>query len=174
MRKTISFESRGSQCSGWLYVPDGLGTNKAPAVVMAHGLSAVKEQALPGYARQFAAAGFATLVFDYRCFGASEGEPAANCFRWRWLRTTATRSPGYPTSLKSTRRGSASGEHPSAAATCSTSDRSTGASRRWSPRCPMWPPGVPAHTVAGEVGKRRPGDHRGPPRTLSNRGGELC
>jgi fermentation-respiration switch protein FrsA (DUF1100 family) len=80
MRKVISFDSRGSRCSGWLYVPDGLGARRAPAVVMAHGQSAVKEQAQPRYARQFAPAGVVTLVFDYRCFGDSEGEPRGQLF----------------------------------------------------------------------------------------------
>ena len=79
MKKKVSFESKGLQCRGWLYVPDGLKT-RAPAVVMAHGLSAVKEQALPEYAEKFAAAGLVTLVFDYRFFGESEGEPRCQLF----------------------------------------------------------------------------------------------
>jgi len=79
MRKKVSFKSKGLLCSGWLYVPDGAG-EKSPAIVMAHGLSAVKEQALPGYAEKFVAAGFVTLVFDYRFFGESEGEPRCQLF----------------------------------------------------------------------------------------------
>ena len=42
---------------------------------MANAISAVREITLPGYAERFAAAGFAALAFDYRRFGASEGEP---------------------------------------------------------------------------------------------------
>ena len=42
---------------------------------MAHGFSAVREQRLDAYAERFAAAGMAVLVFDYRHFGASEGQP---------------------------------------------------------------------------------------------------
>jgi pimeloyl-ACP methyl ester carboxylesterase len=42
---------------------------------MAHGFSAVREQRLDAYAERFAAAGMAVLVFDYRHFGASAGEP---------------------------------------------------------------------------------------------------
>jgi pimeloyl-ACP methyl ester carboxylesterase len=42
---------------------------------MAHGFSAVREQRLDDYAERFAAAGLAVLVFDYRHFGASQGEP---------------------------------------------------------------------------------------------------
>jgi len=81
MRKNISFTSKGSRCSGWLYVPDDQEAGqKAPAIVMAHGLSAVKEQGLPDFAERFVAAGFVTLVFDYRYFGDSEGEPRSQIF----------------------------------------------------------------------------------------------
>src|SRR3989454_5503405 len=45
------------------------------AVAMAHGFGAVKEMSLESFARRFAAAGIAALVFDYRGFGASGGEP---------------------------------------------------------------------------------------------------
>jgi pimeloyl-ACP methyl ester carboxylesterase len=43
--------------------------------VLGHGLSAVRDQRLPAYAERFAAAGLAALIFDYRHFGASGGEP---------------------------------------------------------------------------------------------------
>jgi pimeloyl-ACP methyl ester carboxylesterase len=42
---------------------------------MAHGLGAVKEMRLDAYAERFAAAGYAALVFDYRHFGGSTGQP---------------------------------------------------------------------------------------------------
>jgi dienelactone hydrolase len=42
---------------------------------MAHGWSGIREQRLDAYAERFASAGMAALVFDYRHFGASEGEP---------------------------------------------------------------------------------------------------
>ncbi len=81
MRQDIAFMSQGLRCTGWLYVPDGLPAGqKAPAIVMAHGLSAVKEMYLPNFAEKFVAAGFITLVFDYRYFGDSEGEPRAQMF----------------------------------------------------------------------------------------------
>jgi fermentation-respiration switch protein FrsA (DUF1100 family) len=46
-----------------------------PAVVMAPGFAALKEQGLFALAERFAAAGFVTLAFDYRFFGESEGRP---------------------------------------------------------------------------------------------------
>ncbi len=81
MRKDITFTSQGLRCAGWLYVPDDLAPGtRAPAIVMAHGYSAVKEMHLSGFADRFAAAGFVTLVFDYRCFGESEGDPRGQLF----------------------------------------------------------------------------------------------
>jgi fermentation-respiration switch protein FrsA (DUF1100 family) len=81
MRKSVLFTSKGINCSAFLYVPDNLKSDKkSPAIVMAHGLSGVKEQALTSYAERFTAKGFITLVFDYRYFGDSEGEPRSQLF----------------------------------------------------------------------------------------------
>lgn len=81
MREDISFKSRGLKCRGWIYLPDNMESDaKLPAIVMAHGFSAVKEQALPQFAEKFLSEGFATLVFDYRFFGDSEGEPRNQLF----------------------------------------------------------------------------------------------
>jgi fermentation-respiration switch protein FrsA (DUF1100 family) len=81
MRKDVSFVSKRLLCRGWLYVPDGLiKEQRAPAIVMAHGFTAVKEMSLAGFAERFADAGFVTLVFDYRYFGESEGEPRSQVF----------------------------------------------------------------------------------------------
>lgn len=73
MREDFQFESQGTRCAAWFYRPGTAG--KLPCVVMAHGFSAVREQRLDAYADHFAAAGLAVLLFDYRHFGASDGEP---------------------------------------------------------------------------------------------------
>jgi fermentation-respiration switch protein FrsA (DUF1100 family) len=76
MRQDVTFISEGLKCAGWLYHPDDLRSGeKRPTIVMAHGFSAVKEMYLDFFAEVFVAAGFVTLVFDYRYQGASEGEP---------------------------------------------------------------------------------------------------
>lgn len=81
MRQNIEFKSKGSLCRGWLYVPDNLvGEETAPGIVMAHGFAGVKEMGLTGFAEHFEAAGFITLVFDYRFWGESEGEPRNQIF----------------------------------------------------------------------------------------------
>ncbi len=74
MRKDIEFDAAGVTLRGWLYLPEGA-PKPAPAVVMAHGFSAVKEQHLDRFAEVFAEAGLAALVFDNRNFGASDGTP---------------------------------------------------------------------------------------------------
>lgn len=75
-RRDVTFPSQGLSCAAWYYVPAGLKPGeKRPAIVMAHGLSAVKEMYLDNFASKFAAAGFVVVVFDYRYFGGSGGEP---------------------------------------------------------------------------------------------------
>jgi dienelactone hydrolase len=68
LRQDVTF---AGEIAAWLYHPEGA----TGAVVLGHGLSAVRDQRLPAYAERFAAAGLAALVFDYRHFGASGGEP---------------------------------------------------------------------------------------------------
>ncbi|MGO4810272.1 alpha/beta hydrolase [Cupriavidus sp. 2MCAB6] len=78
-RTDIEFVSEGVTLRGWLYEArheaNETPADACPAIVMAHGFSAVKEQYLDRYAEVFAAAGFAVLVYDHRNFGASEGAP---------------------------------------------------------------------------------------------------
>lgn len=72
-RADVEFSSHGTTCAAWLYRPEA--DEPAPIVVMAHGLSATRELRLDAYAERFCAAGLGALVFDYRHFGASGGEP---------------------------------------------------------------------------------------------------
>jgi uncharacterized protein len=74
-RQDVAFESHGVTCRGWFYPAAFEPDAPAACVVMAHGLAAVKEMRLDAYAERFAAAGMHVLVFDYRHFGPSDGEP---------------------------------------------------------------------------------------------------
>jgi dienelactone hydrolase len=74
MRQEIAFNAEGVTLRGWLYLPDRT-AGPVPAIVMAHGFSAVKEMYLDAFAEVFVQAGFGALVFDNRNFGASDGEP---------------------------------------------------------------------------------------------------
>lgn len=72
-RDDVQFGSGADRISAWLYRPDGDGD--VPLLVMAHGLGAVRTMRLDAYAERFRAVGYACLVFDYRHFGDSEGQP---------------------------------------------------------------------------------------------------
>jgi uncharacterized protein len=85
MRKDIAFKTTdGTTLRGWHYLPDGSG--KHPTIVMSHGFSAVKEMYLDKFAEAFAKAGFASVVYDNRNFGASDGEPRQEIDPWMQVR----------------------------------------------------------------------------------------
>jgi uncharacterized protein len=73
-RQDLVFVSGDDPCAAWLYPAAG-DAAEAPIVVMAHGLSGTRRDRLGPFAERFAAAGFASLVFDHRGFGDSDGEP---------------------------------------------------------------------------------------------------
>ena len=130
MRDDVTFLSQGLRCAGWLYLPDDLKSGEQrPAIIMAPGFSAVKEMYLDAFAERFVAAGFVTLVFDYRYQGASEGEPWGQIFPPNNTRTIAMPSPGSPSDQKSTPRELASGVPPIAERMYCIWQRLIGASR---------------------------------------------
>ena len=67
------FESGGVRCRGWFHRPDG--DPPFACVVLAHGFGAAPNGPLGHIARHFANAGLAAFAFDFRNFGASDGEP---------------------------------------------------------------------------------------------------
>ena len=87
-RRDIDFDAEGVTLRGWFYPAGGAGAGQrqAPAVIMSHGFSAVKEMYLDRFADVFAAAGLNVLVFDNRNFGASDGEPRQEIDPWAQVR----------------------------------------------------------------------------------------
>jgi uncharacterized protein len=73
-REQVAFETDGISLAGYLYRRAAQHTGPLPCVVMAHGFSGTMDR-LFNYAERFAQAGLAVLVFDYRNFGASGGQP---------------------------------------------------------------------------------------------------
>ena len=73
LKTPSDFFSKNTRCSGHLYLPDDI--DKPPVVIMAHGFGAEKSFGLPAFAEYFAQNGLAVYLFDYRCFGESEGKP---------------------------------------------------------------------------------------------------
>ncbi len=85
-RRDVEFKTEDNiTLRGWLYLPDAA-KDPVPAIVMAHGYSAVKEMYLDKYAEVFAAAGLGVLVYDNRNFGASDGEPRQEIDPWVQIR----------------------------------------------------------------------------------------
>ncbi|MGE0218842.1 alpha/beta hydrolase [Mycolicibacterium sp.] len=72
-RQDIRIPAGGEQIAAYLYLPDTAPPH--PCIVMAHGFTATRDDALPDYAEAFQAAGYAVVLFDYRHFGASTGQP---------------------------------------------------------------------------------------------------
>jgi len=82
MRKTpVEFPSGGLTVRADLYLPDDA-DEPSSAIVMGGGWCYVKELIQPEYAKVFVEAGFACLVFDYRHFGTSDGEPRQHINPW--------------------------------------------------------------------------------------------
>lgn len=69
----VAFPSRDVLCRGWFYRPDG--PRRLGCVVMAHGFGASPDGVVGQTAKRFAEAGFDALMFDYRHFGSSDGQP---------------------------------------------------------------------------------------------------
>lgn len=74
----LSFSSAGDRCRAWHFVAaadDFAGPAGRPVVVMAHGFGGTKDSGLEPFAERFSAAGLDVVAFDYRGFGASDGQP---------------------------------------------------------------------------------------------------
>jgi pimeloyl-ACP methyl ester carboxylesterase len=73
MVRRADFVSQGTRCAGDLVLPKGV--QRPPVVLMAHGFGAERSFRLPAFAERFVARGLAVFLFDYRCFGDSDGKP---------------------------------------------------------------------------------------------------
>lgn len=74
-REDVSFVSGDSYCQAWLYTPQSEQGATTPCIVIAHGLGGTRVAGLEPFAERFVAQGYRVLVFDYRFFGGSGGEP---------------------------------------------------------------------------------------------------
>ncbi|MBS1862492.1 MAG: alpha/beta fold hydrolase [Actinobacteria bacterium] len=76
----VRIPSGGEELDALFYLPEGAGPH--PCVVLAGGWCYVKEVAQPLFAEVFAEAGLGALLFDYRYFGGSSGEPRQHIDPW--------------------------------------------------------------------------------------------
>ena len=80
----VSFNSDGNTLEALFYQPATPGPH--PLIIMAGGWCYVKELAQPRFAQTFASHGLASLIFDYRNFGGSTGEPRQHSDPWEQIR----------------------------------------------------------------------------------------
>jgi uncharacterized protein len=78
----VTFQSGGETLAAWHLAGEGegvpdhfTGERGRPCVVMAHGIGGTRDAGLLPFAEAFAEAGLDALLFDYRNFGDSTGEP---------------------------------------------------------------------------------------------------
>lgn len=69
-RHDLTFYSQGTACAAWHYPAES-----SCCVVLGHGLGGTREGMLAQYGERFQQAGLQSLIFDYRHFGDSQGEP---------------------------------------------------------------------------------------------------
>ncbi|MEZ0049116.1 dienelactone hydrolase [Mycobacterium sp. MAA66] len=74
-RRQLRIPAHGDELDVWVYLPDTDRQGPVPVVVMAHGIGGIKAGGLAPFAERFAREGFAAVVFDYRHWGESTGEP---------------------------------------------------------------------------------------------------
>lgn len=77
----IAFSSQGATLRGYMLTRTDAGPRR-PVVIMAHGTSATIRMVAIEYARAFANAGLAVLIYDHRNFGISDGEPRHEINPW--------------------------------------------------------------------------------------------
>jgi fermentation-respiration switch protein FrsA (DUF1100 family) len=87
-RDDVLFDGDDVKLHGWLYRPASDVASPRPAIVLAHGFSAVMEMGLDAYARAFAEAGFVCLAYDHRGYGRSGGWPRLETSPWLQVEDT--------------------------------------------------------------------------------------
>ena len=79
--RPVAFASEGATLRGLLITAESPPARR-PVVIMAHGTSATLQMVAIEYARAFARAGLAVLLYDHRSFGASDGLPRQEINPW--------------------------------------------------------------------------------------------
>lgn len=101
-RNDVEFFSDGQRCSAWHFpaqIDVLAGPAGRPVIVMGPGPGASMDAGLQSLAERFSSAGLDVLVFDYRGFGGSEGEPRQTVSVGRQMhdyRSALTAAAGLP------------------------------------------------------------------------------
>jgi dienelactone hydrolase len=134
-REKVSFASGTVSCAGYLFFPEPQpdADERLPCVVLAHGYSGTMDRLVP-HAERFAAGGIAALVFDYRSFGESGGQPRQVVDLPGQHEDIRAAIAWFGDVTTSTPTGWRYGATPSAVRTSSRSRPTTPGSLPWSPR----------------------------------------
>jgi len=73
MKESVTFYSEGTKLVGDIYLPDEPSNSPSPGVVLCGGYTGIKEVYAPDFAKRLAAAGYASIAFDYKGWGGSDG-----------------------------------------------------------------------------------------------------
>jgi hypothetical protein len=73
MKESVTFYSEGTKLVGDIYLPDTPASGPCPGIVLCGGYTGVKEVYAPDFAARLAEAGYASIAFDYKGWGSSEG-----------------------------------------------------------------------------------------------------
>ena len=73
MKEAVTFYSEGTKLVGDIYLPDTPGNGPRPGIVLCGGYTGVKEVYAPDFAARLADAGYASIAFDYKGWGSSDG-----------------------------------------------------------------------------------------------------
>lgn len=73
LREDVYFLSGNYKIYGWYYIPEK--SEPRSCIIMSHGFNCTKDCLLEDYALEFVKQGHSVLLYDYRGYGESEGEP---------------------------------------------------------------------------------------------------
>ncbi|MEM0941710.1 MAG: alpha/beta hydrolase [Bacteroidota bacterium] len=93
-KNKITFESEEIELVGNLYLPSNYEDGKSyPGIIVGGSWTTVKEQMAGLYAQKLAEEGYATLAFDHRYYGESDGQP-------RFVELPSAKSEDFINALK--------------------------------------------------------------------------
>jgi hypothetical protein len=83
VERAVEFSSQGATLRGFLMTSTADDVSaRRPCVILGHGTSATLQMVAIEYARSFARAGLAALIYDHRNLGSSDGEPRGEINPW--------------------------------------------------------------------------------------------
>lgn len=83
-----SFMVNGETCAATLHIPEGIGSQALPAILMVGGWGSVQQALTVSFVNRFVAAGYAVMEFDFPGWGLSGGWPRQDISPWKRVKAT--------------------------------------------------------------------------------------